>query len=341
MYKIIGERNKVNYGCIDERIDFNYADFVLRGFFGKKIGPLRKKCAFHAFNYIGILTDDFLIGIAAIDLGYMKNVFAYVYNYKDGIIFEYDKKATDRGPLSFPVNPDEYKIEWHKGKTFLSIEKSHERGMLTLEADFEGGLQIRAVLPYSLGTHHPLRVLNPSEPTRWTFTEKCAPLFCEELSIVLNGRPLAFRKETAAALYDWSAGFMRRDTNWFWAAFAGVLDDGRKTAIGLNLAALINESFFPENAFWIDSVRTRTAQCIWDYNPANPYEAWHIWNESGTVDITFSPQGERSAKIRTGIVNTNFTQFMGTFAGTLVPGSGEAVSFAGVRGFAELHRARW
>ncbi len=36
MYKIIGENNRVNYGCIDEPIEWNYEEFKLLDFLIKK-----------------------------------------------------------------------------------------------------------------------------------------------------------------------------------------------------------------------------------------------------------------------------------------------------------------
>lgn len=69
---------------------------------------------------------------------------------------------------------------------------------------------------------------------------------------------------------------MRRDSNWYWAAFAGVTGaKGRKPVkLGLNLAALVNESCYAENAFWIDGTRTRVSRAIYDFNPSDPYEPW-------------------------------------------------------------------
>ena len=46
MYKLIGENNKVNYGSIDEVIDFNYKDFKLLNFFGKELKGFVKNNAF-------------------------------------------------------------------------------------------------------------------------------------------------------------------------------------------------------------------------------------------------------------------------------------------------------
>lgn len=66
--KVIGAENKVNYGVFDGPVEFNYKEFQLLDFFGKGISGFRKRFAFKKFNYIGIITDEFLIGFAVVSL---------------------------------------------------------------------------------------------------------------------------------------------------------------------------------------------------------------------------------------------------------------------------------
>jgi len=338
MYKLIGENNKVNYGSIDEPIDFNYKDFKLLNFFGKEIRGLKKKFAFHKFNYIGIITDDYLVGFAAVSLSYMHNVFAYLFDYKKGLLFEYNTIGLgDEKKLLFPVNPDEYEIRFKKGKTKLHVSKSHSQGMINIDADFEGKLKVESSIPYNLENNQPLRVLNPSEPSRWTFTEKCSPLTPESIEVSYEGMELKYKK--VSILYDWSGGYLRRNTNWYWAAFSGILPGDTK--IGANIAALVNESCFNENAFWINGKRTRSYQCIFDFDVSDPYKPWHIWNEAGTIDLRFVPEGERAENINALFIKTAFRQFVGRFSGILKPENGTPVEFGDVYGFTEYHRAKW
>jgi len=338
MYKLIGENNKVNYGSIDEPIDFNYKDFKLLNFFGKEIKGIKKKFAFHKFNYIGIIADEYLVGFAAVSLGYMHNVFAYLFDYKKGVIYEYNAIGLgDEKKLLFGVNPDEYEISFRKGRTKLHITKSHTQGKLIVDADFEGRLKVNAIIPYNLENSKPLRVLNPSEPSRWTFTEKCSPLVPESIGVSFEGLELEYTN--VSVLYDWSGGYLRRHTNWYWAAFSGILPDTMQ--IGANIAALVNESYFNENAFWINGNRTRSHQCIFDFDVSDPYKPWRIWNEAGTIDIKFNPEGERSENINAVLIKTAFRQFVGKFSGILKPENGNSVEFSDVYGFTEYHRAKW
>jgi hypothetical protein len=341
MYRLIGEKNRVNYGCIDEPIDFNYRDFRLNGFFDKEIRGLRKRFALHAFNYLGIITDDFLVGMAAVNLGYMQIVFAYLYHYKNGKLFEFNRMFPGNRSVDFPVNPDEYIINFSKRGSKLRITKSHAHKLLSIDADLGRRFSVTGTFPYGIASHTPLRVLNPTDPTRWTFTEKCAPIQPTTLSIRLDGAPLSLDLSRAALIYDWSGGYMRRDSNWYWAACAGVTKGRKPRRIGINLAALTNESYHSENAFWTDGKRTRISRSIFDFDPTDPLQPWYIHDDEGKADLVFSPLGVHTERINAFFVKSNFRQFIGTFSGTLRPSKGKAVTFDRIYGFTELHRSRW
>ena len=341
MYKLIGEQNKVNYGCIDEPILWNYEEFKLLDFFNREVKGFKKKFAYHQFNYIGITAGEYIVGFATVDLGYLKNVFAFLYKKGEGIIIETDDKCLGFSKkMNFPRNPDSYVTTFRAGKTSVRVEKSHKTGILAIDCDFKGRLKLRGTFGFSIESHKPLRVLNPSVPTRFTFTEKCAPLTTEDFELTLDGTPLEYHLDKVAAIYDWSGGYMRRETNWYWTAFGAVLPDNTK--IGANFAAFTNETYFSENAFWIDHERTRVPRIIYDFNAQDPYEPWHVYDETGSVDLVFYPEGERNDKINGGpLVKTIFRQFVGTFEGFFKQEDGKRVDFKHVSGFCEIHKAVW
>lgn len=338
MHRLILEDGRVRYGCLDGPILFNYQDFVLRDFFGRTCGPLRRRLALGAFTYVGLLGEGVLLGLAAVKLGYASNVFAHLFEKGTGRVWEHAFKGLP-GAVAFPLDPDEGEVRFERGARFLRIAKSHGRESLEVEARFPG-LEARAVIPYGMG-RRPLRVVNPScgDPDRFTFTEKCASLVPEELAIRFEGRDLV-RPGTAAALYDWSAGFFNRRTNWLWAALAGTAADGLR--VGANFAALVNESFYPENAFWIEGRRTRLAQVIFEYDPADPArEDWRIHTEDGQVDLRFRPLGERSERSSLPFVKVHFRQFAGEYTGWLRDPRGRSARLERLLGVAEVHRSVW
>ena len=340
MYKIINDNNSVNYGCIDEQVDWNIDQFKLRNFFNKEIKGIKKKWAYKQFNYIGISTEKFIIGIAVVHLGFGFEIFAYHYDLKKGISYSFNKTAIGNSKkLSFPKNPDKYVIEYKDKKTELLIMKSHKKGSLEIHCNFESKLIINAEFDYSL-KNQPLRVLNPSQPTNWTFTEKCSPLIPNEIDICLNGLPLKVSKSTTSAIYDWSGGFLRRETNWYWASFSGKATSGK--SLGFNFAALVNESFYSENAYWIEGKRTRVPRLIFDFDQQSPYKTWQIYNEEKTIHLTFKPHGERSKKIKAiPLVKINFRQFIGYFSGWILNSDKVKEKINNQPGFCEIHRSIW
>ena len=337
---LVTDKGIANYGCFDGPMHFNPEDFRLRDFFGRETTGLRKRMALGAFNYVGIVGEDFLVGIAAVQLGYVATVFGYLFDFKTGDLFECSAKGLS-SRLSFPLNPDESAIVFQGSSCQIHLEKSHARGRLTVEASFGNRLHIQGVFPYGF-SHKPLRVVNPScgDPHRFTFTEKCSPLRPESLSVLFDGAALEIDLARTTALYDWSCGYFNRHTNWLWSAMSGVLPDG--TAVGANFAALVNESYFPENAFWIDAERFRVACVIFQYDPEDPYaEDWRIFTEDRRVDLRFKPLGERSEKTHLPFLKVNFRQFFGEYSGSLTGEGGQTVQLVRLKGLAEIHLSVW
>lgn len=338
--KLVDERGQVTYGCFDGPVHLNAQAFRLRNFFGREVGRLRKRLGLGGFSFVGVATDEVMVGLAAVKLGYASQVFGYLYDFKSARLFEHSTKALP-SRLTFPLEPDAHVIRFDKPGCRLRIDKSRAREHLEIDAEFGGRLRLQARLAYGF-EQKPLRVLNPScgDPFRFTFTEKCAPLQAESLSIRFDGEERAPDPTKALAIYDWSAGYFNRHTNWLWSACAGRLPDGRP--VGFNFAALVNESFFPENAYWIDGTRARVPRIIFDYDQADPYaREWRIFSEDGQVDLRFRPVAERSEQSRLPFVKVNFRQFMGTYSGTLRDARGNPVALEAVPGLAELHLSVW
>jgi hypothetical protein len=339
MHRLIDEDGRVRYGCIDGPVRFNHQDFILRGFFGRPCGALRRRLALGAFTYVGILGEGWLLGMAAVRLGYASNVFAACFDLRSGRVREWTFKGLP-GAVDFPLDPDEGEVRFRRRGAFLRIAKSHARETLEVEARFKG-LEAGAVVPYGLG-RCPLRVVNPScgDPDRFTFTEKCAALAPAELSVRMEGRELFPRPREASVLYDWSGGFFNRNTNWLWAALAGTSAEGLR--VGANFAALANESFYPENAFWIGGSRTRVPRVVFEYDPADPgREDWRVHTEDGRVDLRFRALGERGERSRLPFVKVNFRQFAGEYTGWIRDGEGRSARVERVPGVAEVHKSVW
>lgn len=340
MYKIIGSNNKVNYGAIDEAVDFNLKDFTLTNFFDrKKNTSLSRRLAFKTFNYHGLYCGPWTFGMASIKLGYLSQFFCYLYNDEKGMIFQKQFVQSD-GAMEFTPDPDNYSITLKRRGAEVQVLRDINKGSCSVLCKIGSKLLLKAEIPFSIDEQKPIRVLNPNDPNRWTFTEKRVPLFPSEVSLVFDGQELVAEGDRPFFTYDWSGGFLSRNTNWYWANFGGFSDSGE--SVGLNAAAMVNETFYSENALWIGDERTRLNQCIFDLDRRKPMDTWKIFDESGRVDITFKPiavVAGRRDNFR--LMKNYFRQIVGLYSGTLRTDSGKTESFSNLRGFGELHRSHW
>ena len=162
----------------------------------------------------------------------------------------------------------------------------------------------------------PLAVCTPSGRRGWTFTQK-EPLtkVAGHLAIKANSifnkknqaHKSAFTDSTIANL-DWSLGYMRHETNWFWTCINSYLPDGRH--FSLNLAMGVNETGFCENACWLDGqifylppvmfvrknanlILSQQDQSVEETN-VKAGQPWRIYHQNlgwsnVDIDLTFTP----------------------------------------------------
>lgn len=339
MQKIVQPNRQVAYGSFDEPIEWNYADFKLLDFFNREVKGLRKALAYHQFNYIAVMNPQFIIGIGIVDLNYCFSLFAFYCDLTLGMQFKYFKKGLFSKALRFERNPDSYMTEFKDGASELLILKSNDKGELEIHCNVLKKLIVNGV--FSLGwDNRPLRVLNPSDPNCFTFTEKCSPLQPKSLDICLNGKPLELKPGDTAAVFDWSGGYLRRETNWLWACMAGKSAAG--TPIGANLASLVNESFYPEDAVWFGSQRRRLHNVIFDIDRSTLSRPWHLFTETDEVDLTFTPKDEFKMKMNLPpVLKIFFRQFVGTFDGFFTRPDGTREAVHALPGLTEFHRSLW
>jgi hypothetical protein len=187
-------------------------------------------------------------------------------------------------------------------------------------------------------TTAPLRIATRAGYTGWVYTQKTTPIQVSG-EVLLKGRRIDIASPTHMGLMDWTAGYMRRQTFWNWAASAATLPDGR--SFGMNLACGVNETSFTENAFWIDGEMTPVDMVQFKFDPENFYAPWRVTSRDGKIDLTFTGAQQRSEHINAGLVATKFTQLMGEFEGTLKTGDNTIIKISHCPGWAEDHYAKW
>jgi hypothetical protein len=329
MANLITSEGKIRFGFYDEPVDnVNYSDYDLRTPMGIKVPGLLKKIIANQFHFAGIIGPEVMVGMAVVDLKYLANGFLYVYDRKAKTLIE-TKKIVPFG----------------MGGNISSTARSYDSSFSS--SDFNIALtsfRMMASAPditvdVKLTKHtEPLRLCTRSGYRGCVYMEKTSPIPVSG-KVTCKGKTYEISSPDYMGLMDWTTGFMRRDTYWEWAATATTLPDGR--SFGLNLCCGVNETSFTENAFWVAGVRTKVDTVNFEFDTCDLYRPWKITSYDGRVNLVFTPECERGEAVNAMLIKSKFTQFMGTFDGTLKAGDGEVIEIKGLPGWAEDHYAKW
>ncbi len=139
----------------------------------------------------------------------------------------------------------------------------------------------------------------------------------------------AIELEHALAIVDDTAGYHARETEWWWSAGIGAGPDG--AAVGWNLVAGVNDGpVASERSIWIAG-RAREVE------PVRFAADLSGVAFAGGETLRFQAEAVRRRRDRLALVESDYRQPFGTFAGEL-PGAG---TLHGGLGVMEHHRARW
>ncbi len=331
MNRLINDQGKVQFGIFESAIDeINYKDYQMTTPMGFGVPSLFRKLLCNQFVFFGLTGPDVIIGMAVVDLKYLSNGFLYIYDRKNGTVTEANKTIV---PLSSKIfiapTPERVSCGFKLGRLSISMENTK---ISAKAKDIEIDLDI------DRSSTAPLRICTKAGYKGWVYTQKTSPIHVTG-KVVHKGRHIDISSPTHMGLMDWTAGHMRRQTFWNWAATAATLDDGR--SLGLNLSCGVNETSFTENAFWIDGKMTKVDLVHFDFNPDNFYDPWKIKSLDGKIDLKFTGRQHREENINAGLVATKFTQLMGEFKGSLKTDDNQVIKINNCPGWAEDHYAKW
>jgi hypothetical protein len=331
MIRLIDPSGNPQYGIIDTPVEeINYKDFPLETPMGLGVPGLLKRLIFNQFAFFGITGPDFIIGMAVVDLKYLANAFFYVYDRKEKKNREISHITVPMGQNIF-IKPSPENVSC--GFTSKKISISIDNGKLSAKSkDMEIDLE------FDVTCTAPLRICSRAGYRGWVYTQKTTPIQLAG-EITVNGQKTKLASPEYMGLIDWTAGYMRRETFWNWAASASVLPDGR--TFGMNLSCGVNETSFTENGFWIDGKLTKVSTVQFEFNPKNFYDHWRITSADGKVNLIFESEHHRAENVNALVIATRFTQMMGVFNGTLKTDDNSVIKIKKCPGWAEDHYAKW
>ncbi|MGY5451423.1 DUF2804 domain-containing protein [Agarivorans sp. MS3-6] len=334
---LIDASGKVQFGHFNQAVgNLGLHHFIYNTVMDRPASAWAKHFHYKQFQFISIKTKHYIIGVAIADIRYLASGFCYVYNIASQELQETNwlkPCGVAYGTEPSSVNSRAY----INGKATLSMTIENGQWQLTVNTPF-----IKAEL--SLLSVNPEQVMAMCSPTAyngWTYTQKHNALALNG-ALTVNG--VSQNLAGALAGYDFSAGYMRRETSWRWASISAQLGE---LTLGLNLAAGVNETGFNENVLWLQGQKQLLGPVHFEFSrlPAargnQPSNNWHIYSADGQVNLHFTPLNGRQERLNLWLLKSNFRQYIGHFSGVLTDQSGKQHHLDKVLGLSEDHFARW
>jgi hypothetical protein len=284
------------------------------------------------WEYLGLVNDDCIFGIAVVRLGYMCNLFAYLFDRRSGRIIEYDILTPGGGAAIFEGTSLTGEIRFKNRKTVVLMVSDPET--ITVEGIIKGELSIRLSFQ-KVG--EPLVCLTRVGLKGFNYTHKEAGIPVRG-TIGHKGVSWDIQENQSFGVHDYTLGYLARQTFWNWASGGGIDKQGNR--LGFNLVQGINETGFTENGFWVNGRLVKTDVVDFRYDDLDLLQPWQIESNDGRVRLRFLPSGKRSANTNVGLLVSKFHQPFGRFEGTLREGD-QIWKLQNASGFTEEHFAKW
>ena len=306
----------------------------------KKASKFSQYFHYKQFQFVTINTGQYIIGAAIADIRYLGSGFLYVYDIANNTLLENNWLRPPT--IGYHTTPSAHSGSATIGGEHNNIGFTIKQGRWQLEINSP---KVKASLSLNKSnTNKPLALCSPSGYNGWTYTEKHNGLTVNG-ELFIDQKPQVLSK--ALASYDFSAGYMRRETSWRWASINGLIDN---SIFGLNLAAGVNETGVNENAYWLNGQRYYLPPVQFSFQRARAQQAanqsWFITSYNSVssyprVDLEFTPVNSREEKLNLGYLKSNFRQYIGYYHGVITHHDGKIIPINKLIGLSEDHFARW
>ena len=358
------QNGQPTFGMFSQVKSINYLDYHSYLISQKSLPNWRKKLKANQLCFIQIIQPPFRVCLALATIKLATSAFVYLYSddTEQLEICEALQPLTRHTQLEGDCYQGQMTFA-HKHLT-LTLGFTPSQIKVALDSQY---IALDATLQRQ---EQPLAVCTPTGRRGWTFTQK-EPLIgiSGHLTIKANSRFYANAADsqpkhieftdTAIANLDWTLGYMRHETNWFWSCINSYLADGRH--FSLNLAMGVNETGFCENVCWLDGQIFYLPPVIFVRKDANltlsqkdqsveetnvkAGQPWRIYHQNlgwsnVDIDLTFTPVSVYKKTDNFGIIASIFEQWLGEYCGEIRL-KDEVIYLDKVLGLAEDHFAKW
>lgn len=283
--------------------------------------PARSK----RWEYWGVITERFVLGLTIADLSYAHLTQVYAYDrhtqqetiadtlglgpLRPGLSDDLPPMTATCGPITFTDVPE---------GTRLRVDRPDIQVDLLAAT---GGESLGVVVPWS--------------PTRFQYTLK-------DLNRAVTGQvTVAAQTENVGAgwaVLDRGRGVWPYSMTWNWGTGNGVVDG---THLGLQVGGKWTDGTgATENALFVEGrLHPWPDPLVWTYDLSDPGSPWRV--SGPQVDAVLEPFHRRRAVTNTGIIAARTHQAFGTWSGWAEDSDGVRHRLDGLVGWAEEARNRW
>ncbi len=288
------------------------------------------------WHYAGIFGAETVVAFAIIHVGYAASAFAYIFDRtQKKLLCDFSWTGLPRAS-TFTASPGEgARSRFASGKNELVVERPFGTEAWHLHGKGPRGFSIEARLD--------ARVTDASG----------APSLCAIAQIDRAGGGIANCTHKTLSLpatgsatidgqrfdlaggyggLDHTWGLLSRDTTWRWAS-ASSKD------VSFNLVEGFNGPV--ENVMWVAGQMVPVGAVRFTYDKTDTRRPWTIVAENGSLELTFTPEGERREDKSLIVAKSWYVQPIGTFRGVARLPGGATVSIDQVAGVTEDHVAKW
>lgn len=287
------------------------------------------------WEYWGISTDDFVLGLTIAHLDYAGILQAYYYDRNSGQEISQENLAVlpKAGTMTLPDTLPPFRASATIRDMRLRFEEMPDgRVVIWLQAP-----RLQAMLEVAPGEES-LGVVVPWSEDRFQYTLK-QPGRGISGTIEVDGESHTVDEASAHATLDRGRGRWPYSMTWNWGSGAGTDELGRR--IGLQVGGKWTDGTgATENALFIDGkLLHRDGDLHFDYNTAAPEQPWTVTGD--WLQATLTPFHTRKAQTNALIVSGTTYQAFGSWSGWATTPDGESVSLDGLTGWIEEASNRW
>ena len=351
------QNGQPTFGVFAQVKNINYLDYHSYLISQKTISNWRKKLKANQFCFIQIIQPPYRICLALATIKVATSAFVYIYNDETEQLEVCEALQPLTRHASFNGDHHQGRMAFTHSQLHVTLDFNPSQVRVELDSKV---IEFNATLERQ---SQPLVVCTPTGRRGWTFTQK-EPF--KTVSGHLLIKPISkFNKRTQAeyidftastmANLDWTLGYMRHETNWFWTCMNSYLPDGRHFT--LNLAMGVNETGVSENACWLDGHifylppvlfsrhNTHSQSKSNQSTDTDGQQPWHIYHQNlgwsnVNIDLTFIPIKSYKKTDNFGVIASVFEQWIGEYSGEIQIGE-ETIKLDKVIGLAEDHFAKW